>query len=65
MPNEFPSAKLSSRMNKEARVVLCIHAKSGHVAVIVPQARLLKASSRHSLLLLFTLTPRYLQGIIQ
>ena len=45
MSDGFMSAKLSNRMNGEARVVLCILAKywpqlakSGHVAVTVPQA---------------------------
>ena len=69
MSDGFPPAKLSNRMNEEAGVVLCIPAKSqpqlaksGHVAVIVPQAQ---ASLGHSLLLLFTSTPRGLQNIIQ
>ena len=69
MSDGFPPAKLSNRMNEEAGVVLCIPAKSqpqlaksGHVAVIVPQAQ---AAWGHSLLLLFTSTPRNFQKTIQ
>ncbi|KIM89367.1 hypothetical protein PILCRDRAFT_2593 [Piloderma croceum F 1598] len=52
MPNEFPSAKLSTKSQPQL-------AKSGHVAVIVLQARLLKAFFAPALYFDTQIPPRY------